>query len=279
MYTFPILLNTNNALGDNLYTYPILTHLLQQRKKIIIFTYIPFLYKKIPNTIVLNRKNFLIRNFVKYFLSFFLTEIKLRYSNNESILEGYFKRAKISLPKNNEYPTLPEFLYSDSKLKLPDNSIILNVYANNNIPHRQVYGIEWDKIVDFLEGLGFKCFEIGFKKNIQNCDLLKTEQLIDLFSAIKQSKYFIGLDSGPSHIAACLNIPSLIFMGPINPELRHLETFKGILLQNDCEHKNCFHEFNLSKGQKCKHLESSKTHMCCTFNTNDLILKLKELIK
>lgn len=54
---------------------------------------------------------------------------------------------------------------------------------------------------------------------------IKKNKLIDhrdsnidhMLSIINGAKLFIGLDSGPSHIAQLLNIPSYIIYGPINP--------------------------------------------------------------
>lgn len=44
-----------------------------------------------------------------------------------------------------------------------------------------------------------------------------TGSIQDMFLAINKADMFFGLDSGPSHIAQLLNVPSYVLYGPINP--------------------------------------------------------------
>jgi ADP-heptose:LPS heptosyltransferase len=47
--------------------------------------------------------------------------------------------------------------------------------------------------------------------------VLKPATYLDLYSALSNSAGFIGLDSGPSHLAGMLGLPTLVIFGPSDP--------------------------------------------------------------
>lgn len=62
---------------------------------------------------------------------------------------------------------------------------------------------------------------IEILKNMEHFHQVKVIEtnISDLMALIKVLDLFIGLDSGPVHIAAAFNIPTVVLFGPQNPEL------------------------------------------------------------
>jgi len=48
-------------------------------------------------------------------------------------------------------------------------------------------------------------------------DLRQAQSLVDLFDAYAGAARYIGNDSGPSHLAAIVGIPTLCLFGPTDP--------------------------------------------------------------
>ena len=277
-----ILLFTNTALGDNLYTQPILDTFLEKGEKVLLFTTQKQLYRNYKDRVLLLDRNIrLVRIFVKFVLTHLVKSVKLGYNTDQNILEGYYHSANLVPPKNLTYPQ--PYLSEEEKqrFRYPQKTVVLNVSSVKNIPHRGVYGINWEQVVDFLKAKGFDVVELGLHKTISNCELLNTKDNIDLLAAIYNCTYFLGLDSGPAHIAACFKKPSILIMGPVIPSRRHLlNDFNGLFLQNPCEFAGCFHlETKGYNGQPCRLLNTGLAHICCTFTQAQIEKTIEALIK
>jgi ADP-heptose:LPS heptosyltransferase len=89
---------------------------------------------------------------------------------------------------------------------------------------------------------------------------------------INHCRLFIGLDSGPSHIAASLGKPSLIFFSSVNPAFRHFaENFHGVFLQQPCEFAGCYHEVTGGKGQPCRFVGDAGIPPCTVHTAESVI--------
>lgn len=64
---------------------------------------------------------------------------------------------------------------------------------------------------------GHEEYENYISKNKKIKDYRDPATILDIVKFISESKLFVGIDSGPSHIAQLLSIPSFIIYGPINP--------------------------------------------------------------
>jgi len=93
-----------------------------------------------------------------------------------------------------------------------------------------------------------------------------------LIALINKCDLFIGIDSGPSHIATSLGKPALIFFGAVNPLLRHFPgKFQGSFLQQPCEFSGCYHEVISKSGQTCRLVGDSGIPKC-SLHTNAYLL-------
>ena len=102
----------------------------------------------------------------------------------------------------------------------------------------------------------------------------------EMISLINGSSFFIGIDSGPSHIAASLGIPALIFFGAVNPSYRHFsQLFKGSFLQQYCEFAGCYHEQVSATGVECRLVGDNGIPKCSLHTTEYVISNIDLLIK
>jgi len=113
---------------------------------------------------------------------------------------------------------------------------------------------------------------------IENTIHIKTS-IRELIALCYHASYFIGIDSGPSHIAASLQIPSLIFFGAINPFNRHFpELFRGILLKQPCEYDDDQTAALDKRCISCKRSNDPNTALCCVYSTEEVLSKIQQLI-
>ena len=180
-----------------------------------------------------------------------------------------FKEANLSYPKL--YPT---------SINHEIKTVVIHIDAPSLSKNfRSVNGVEWPIIREFLESRGYSVIGItdnpDTKKYYSETYFSTIENLI---SMIASCSLFIGLDSGPSHIAASLGIPSLIFFGAVDPKLRHIpELFNGEFLQGDCNYLGCYHDYLDNESRICRVVGASDPAPCCKFTTNGVIEAIKRV--
>jgi hypothetical protein len=99
----------------------------------------------------------------------------------------------------------------------------------------------------------------------------------DMFVFINNAFLFIGIDSGPSHIAQLLNTPSFIIYGPINPMT------KIYRYQNS----GCFYNLNSGDGggdyhlnlEPSYHFDIRRDFRSINFNSKELVSSIDKFIK
>jgi ADP-heptose:LPS heptosyltransferase len=115
---------------------------------------------------------------------------------------------------------------------------------------RNVFGVDWESVVANIQSRGYAVFQVG-KRNvplIKNTIYLNTMNENFLCWAVGSADFFIGIDSGVSHVASAFNVPSILFFGNTNPEIVHAEISNKILLTNHvsgspiCNKPYCWHE-------------------------------------
>ena len=67
-----------------------------------------------------------------------------------------------------------------------------------------------------------------------NCFLLQPPGLLELASLIERADLFIGNDSGPGHIAAAVDTPTIILFGPTDPRIWGPRSPSTHILQAPC---------------------------------------------
>jgi ADP-heptose:LPS heptosyltransferase len=274
------------ALGDVLWIEPIIRTLVQNHKQLIVHTKFNSLFENYPFQNVLFKTKLsiwekcLINIETIIGTQFFTLNLDNVYEKNPHLhlLHAYQEKAR--LKKTFEYPLL--YLSKDEKHSriIKNKYIVLHLESFSSKPYRQVFGVEWEKIVHFFSSNGFTVIQIGLSsKPLQNATSLKTS-IRELISLIYHCEYFIGLDSGPSHIASSLGKPSMIFFGAVDPNTRHFKSlFKGILIKQPCEYDNQYEKVIRKKDLVCKLSSDPTIAKCCIYTTDSILLRAKELLK
>ena len=115
---------------------------------------------------------------------------------------------------------------------------------------RNIFGVDWESVVANIQARGYTVFQVG-KRNvplIKNAIYLNTMNENFLCWAVGSADFFIGIDSGVSHVASAFNVPSILFFGNTNPEIVHAELSNKVVLTNHvssspiCNKPYCWHE-------------------------------------
>lgn len=169
-----------------------------------------------------------------------------------------------------------------------ENRILKQKYAVIHIdrreqPHRNAENIAWWKITDHLKSKGYLVVQIG-KNNHIELDAIQMQTLAEpmLAYVIAGCDIFIGVDSGPSHIAVATGRKSVILFGSVNPMYIHAEFdhIKHIVNHSHdnpiCSKPYCWHESIGTTGQEC--IVHKEEPPCSKFNSWDILNAINELI-
>lgn len=166
--------------------------------------------------------------------------------------------------------------YQESTRLFRDKYIVLHI-DDRATAHRNVYGVDWYAVASHLEQLGYLVIQIGhnsrFKVGIQ-FNAVNEPFLLYLISGCS---YFIGIDSGPSHIAVGLDKKCILTFGSVNPEYIHPDMTGIIALQAPCPIKEdgCWSMQPGTEGRLCP-IDSSRPP--CTQLTTEMVLDaIKEM--
>lgn len=144
-------------------------------------------------------------------------------------------------------------------------------------PHRNVEGIVWWKITDELKKKGFLVVQIGKNDHLE-LDAIQMRTLAEpmLAYVISGCSLFIGVDSGPSHIAVATGRKSILFFGSVNPHYIHADHSHIYAITNHwndnepcCTKKYCWHESITTVGQDC--IVDKEQPPCTKFNSQQVL--------
>ena len=277
------------ALGDVLWIEPIISTLAESNIKLVVFSKYNQLFENYPY------KNVVFKDKLNFFEKILIRISKLPLLKNKVInLDDSYEKEPLQhflhayqtvagLPLIEAYPKL--YLSDNEKemfrqQKIDGGYAVLHIENNLLKNYRRVFGISWETIVSFLKSRGKKVYILGDGGVKVNGAKNLTTTLREMIAMIYNADIFIGIDSGPSHIAAALSIPSVIFFGAVNPKFRHFEKlFKGIWLQKPCEFSGCFHTFKVSEKGTCRIVGDIGTPPCCSFATKELEESIDLVIK
>ena len=184
-------------------------------------------------------------------------------------LKSYFEYAGIW----NYKLTKPRLTKPDRVQKLFDKYCVLHL-DNRNEPYRNIRGINWGIVVDHLKERGYEVFQLGESPDYIETSAIRmrTPSIPFLKYVVGHSDLFIGIDSGISHIASAMDVPSIIFFGSVLPEIIHpvLSMITPIQVKDACETPGCW-SFALggTTGQDC--VVDKGRPPCCNFDTKQLL--------
>lgn len=162
-------------------------------------------------------------------------------------LKSYFEFCGIK-----DFELSKPFLYPQvsKETKLFNKYAIIHIDKRDQ-PSRNIFGIEWSKVTEHLESLGFMVLQVGRYKHETVANEINTSGIRFLKFVIGGCDLFIGCDSAPAHIAVAYNKPAIIFCGSVNPKYVYPDLTNVKIMQNDCDRSGCWHLKGSSVGQPC----------------------------
>ena len=263
----------NHGFGDSIWAEPIVRFFVGQGEEVSLYIKHSCIFDRYPtDRLFINQPEKL----------FPLTEepISLRFEKYPQMhyLECFRKQAGIPELEL----TLPRlYLSEEEKTNLfPQPYVILHLdYYTELYNYRNAYNIDWKEVVSFLNKEGYAVYQISKKNQKHVSPWLPTKDFREIMSVLYNAALFIGLDSGPSHIASVFEIPSVIFLGSVNPYFRHLNSQNKIFLQSPCSHPHCYHELPDTFGQSCRLIKENEKPPCCIHDTEKVIKAVFSLLK
>lgn len=207
-------------------------------------------------------------------------DLNMTYERNpkQLVLKSYYEACGI---EDGELRNSRLFLNFSDEAQLFENYIVIHA-DDTGIPHRNINGLNWFKVVEFLREQGYLVIQTGKRtsKKIPGATQFNAATKHMAMFLIKGAKMFIGLDSGLAQIAVAFNIPSIIFFGSVNPEYRYPNIENIKVVHTDCPLSKdyyCYHEVtDWTMGKDCE--VKAELPPCSVFSANQIIEKIKELL-
>lgn len=144
------------------------------------------------------------------------------YFNYGNLLTVFAKTGGLTLPADDQprlYLQDRHRLKADS-LNLPEKYIV--IHCQSNYAPKDWPAAQWERLVDeLLRHYPHHIIEVGLKSNLRAVDpryhnLCGKLSIMETSEVIRRAQYFIGLDSGPSHLANATGTFGFILMGSLN---------------------------------------------------------------
>lgn len=143
--------------------------------------------------------------------------------------------------------------------------------------HRNIYDVDWRKVKKHLEALGYTVIQIG-KNDHESCGLEFNTASINMMKyVIGGADLFIGVDSGPAHIAIGFNKPCVLFFGSVNPDYVHVDLEGVEVIQGNCDNSYCWHTAGGTSGNLCKYVNTRQHLQCCKSGWEQVIDAINKL--
>jgi len=269
-YKESVVLKRSGAMGDVLMLEPVIDHFATKGLKVYLDTSPHYLQ------LFINYRH------VIYHISKLNTKVKpelyidfdmaYEIKPKQPVLKSYYELAGITHERLTNSQL--DFNIHDSQ-KLFKKYVVIHI-DDTDMPHRNIRGVEWDKVKKYLNKRGYDVIQVGKGRHEDVGLYLNTEAIGTLMYALKGASLFIGGDSGCAQISVALSLPSVIFFQSVNPELRYNDFTNIRVVQNKCERQHCYHEVISTIGQPCFY--NPKLPPCSIYTAEQVIEKIKELL-
>lgn len=158
------------------------------------------------------------------------------YFNYGGLLSAFSQSA--GLPALDEQPLIYIPISAVSKvahLNLPERFIVINCTSNT---HQKGWPQEkWKSLIEkIVAQTGLPVFEVGLNTFFDSSfniihNLCGKLTILESSEVIKRATLFIGIDSGPAHLANAVLTPGVILLGS-HPRFEHYQPFSGFYRQS-----------------------------------------------
>lgn len=190
-------------------------------------------------------------------------------------LKSYFEAAGIEKYQLRN-PKLSYKLTKETRL-FKQKYVVIHI-DKRETAHRNQFGIDWPIVREYLKSKGYLVIQIGKNEHDDagiefNC---VTEMM--MMWVIAGAELFIGVDSGPSHVAVALGIKSVILFGSVSPWYIHADLSNITPIFEECPIKKqfCWHHEVGTTGSICEVDEVLPP--CCNYDTMKLTTKISHLL-
>lgn len=271
-YMEPIVIKRTAALGDVIQVEPILDYFHQLGHPVYLDT-LPGFYQ------IFGLHSFKVGDYSK----FDKNVIKHRVINLDLAYE--VNPAQLHLKSYFDFAGIADYVLRNPRLNyhVQDENRLFRRYVVIHIDrrettHRNVLGVDWKRVAHNLEDRGFTVIQIG-KGEHEDCGLYfntVNEQM--MLWLIAGCELFVGIDSGPSHMAVATGRKCVLFFGSVNPKFIHYDLSSVEVLQSPCpfETPNCWHLTTSTRGQDCPEIEAPP---CTMHSTRDVALAIDRILK
>jgi ADP-heptose:LPS heptosyltransferase len=271
-----VVVNRTGAMGDVIQVEPVLHEFHKQGYRVVLKT-LPQFYSLFAN------HYFPVESFdtLNKALPYKEVDLDMAYEINPKQLhmKSYFEIAGIS--GDISKPKLNYNASSDIKI-FRQKYVVIHVDRREQ-PHRNADHVAWWKVTDYLKSKGYLVVQIG-KNDSLNLDAIQinTIEIPMMAYVIAGCDLFIGVDSGPSHVAVATGRKSVILFGSVNPMYIHsdFENIRPIVVHSPdkpvCSIPFCWHNSITTTGQDC--YVSSFRPPCTEFGSERIINAINELI-
>lgn len=274
-YREPVVIKRTGAMGDVLMLEPVLERLYSDGYRVILDC--------IPDYMgMFDRHPYPIEHVADLtyrkedYSNYRLIDLDMSYENKpqQLVLKSYYEACGIKdgLMRN------PQLVEQHKDYRLFDRYIVFHV-DDTDMPHRNVHGVDWEAVADFIEqSTMFKVFRVG-KRDTPPAGIFintSTKNLMQYF--VGGADYFIGIDSGVAQVAVASGVKSMIFFGSVNPTYRYADLSNIFVVQNGCPVKNdgCYHSVVSVTGTDCD--VDIKRPPCITHTTESVIEAINKFL-
>ena len=273
-----VLIKRDYALGDVVMIEPILRYFHKKGYRVALDTVQPFqelfMFHDFP---VIPKQN--LHPELKYKTIDLSGAYEIKPQQNH--LESYYDFCGVS--KEDRVIAKPKLnlQFDMKKYKIFKNYCIIHIDERAEA-YRNIYGIDWEKIVSNLKKRGYLVLQLGLSnhKPIKGAVEMRTPGTPFLMWVCSGASFFIGIDSGISHICSAFNIPSVIFFGSVNPEIIH-PTLENIIPvhkhhgEGVCTKPFCWHHVISESGTPC-YIDNAKPP-CTQFTTEEAMQHIEKV--
>ncbi len=146
---------------------------------------------------------------------------------------------------------------------------------------RNIESVDWEQVVGKLHSLGYFVIQIGVgeHKHIPGTVFMRTPSAPMLLWVVGGADFFIGIDSGPSHVAIATGVQAIVFYGSVNPEYLIPDMSAVIPITNHgrgvCDKPFCWHETVGCEGTKC-YIDDEQPP-CNKYHTEDVLQAIDKI--
>lgn len=141
----------------------------------------------------------------------------------------------------------------------------------------------WWKITDHLKSKGYMVVQIGKNDSVE-LDAIQMRTIAEPMMAyvVSGCDLFVGVDSGPSHIAVATERKCILFFSSVNPKYIHADLTNIRVITNHkpgmylCGRPYCWHETIGTRGEDC--VLDKNDPPCIKFDSTEVINAINELI-